>query len=551
VRDIAAAGTSGLFRVYGVGPLGVARLAACLKDEIQRSFAQPLNETKAANSPETIVPTDTIAVPTSPEVEPPASLHAQLAATLSSLYQRDVEVLKRRLGYYGPPENLEDIGAKLGVTRERARQRESRALENISRTAGWNSEASARITKLFAGRAEALFIDLLAVEDRWFDGFEDHLLWLGRLLETFCGASFHLWPLRGRLVLARISQDQWDELVSGALAALTAAGPITEPEVKLYLESMATKVGAGELAVELFSALRTQRHFARQDDGPDVLVNIGGGQRGVIAAILKDAQCPLKISEIISRFTERTGKKITQNNCRGIIRGIGAHLVAPSTFVLPEYLGLPLGESERIVAAAESIVEQGSPRRQWHCAELLTVLARQEALPVEGINPYVLNALLTRSERLRSLKRLVWIARSVRTRRRDIADLCVAVLRKAGRPMSTSEMRAAVEKVRGLNSGFQPFPNEVMTRVGKGLWVLVDRDIPLSKDERGKILEALARILRVRQDSLHVRDLVATLAAAGCPVKKGIAPEMIAGLALADYRFRSMRGKRLGLTRGV
>jgi len=550
VRDIAAVGISGLFRVNGLGDLSIALLAACLREEIERPHTSTFSEARAVASPEIVTSTGPITDAPPSAAGSSVPLHSQLATTLASLDQRDVEVFRRRMGYDGPPENLEEIGAQFGVTRERVRQRESRALKRITETARWPSVASARISQLFVGRAEPLHIDLLAVEDRWFDGFEDHLFFLGRILETFCGESIYAWPLKGRLVLARISQDQWDGLVSGAMSALTSAAPMTEQDVKLYLESMASKAGAAELAAELFVALKKQIHFARQGPGPDVMVSVGGGQRGVLAAILKDAQRPLPLREIIKRYTERTGRRINQNNCRGALRALGACLVARGTFSLPEYLSLAPGDAERVVAATESIIQRGTPGRQWHCAELLRELKREAIRVPEAINAYVLNALLSRSQSLRSLKRLVWATRSVKIRRREIEDLCVAVLRKAGRPLLTSEMRAAVEKVRGLNRGFQPHPNEVMTRVGRGLWVLVERDIPLSKTEREKVLETLARVLHTRRRPLHLEDLTAALAAAGCRVKKGVTPEMIAGLAFADDRFRSLRGDHLRLAHG-
>src|SRR5205823_3631153 len=182
----------------------------------------------------------------------------------------------------------------------------------------------------------------------------------------FCGESLHLWSLRGRFVVARISRDQWDGLVSSALSALASAGPMTEQDVKLYLESMAGRAGVGELAAELFVALKRRIHFAGQGPGPDVMVSVGGGQRGVLAAILKDAQRPLPFREIIKRYTQRTGKRINQNNCRGALRALGACLVARGTFSLPEYLALAPGDVERVVAAAEVIIQRGAPGRQWH-----------------------------------------------------------------------------------------------------------------------------------------------------------------------------------------
>jgi RNA polymerase primary sigma factor len=57
---------------------------------------------------------------------------ADLAEALDRLEPRLREVLDRRFGLTGqPPETLEEIGQKLGVTRERVRQLEGRALREL------------------------------------------------------------------------------------------------------------------------------------------------------------------------------------------------------------------------------------------------------------------------------------------------------------------------------------------------------------------------------------------------------------------------------------
>jgi hypothetical protein len=116
--------------------------------------------------------------------------------------------------------------------------------------------------------------------------------------------------------------------------------------------------------------------------------------------------------------------------------------------------------------------------------------------------------------------------------------------------MTTAELRAGIETVRGLNSGFQPQANAVMTRVAEGVWGLVERDIPLSQREREMVLETLAKILRRRRRPVHLAELPGALAAAGCGLRKDVKPEIIAGLALTDPRFHSMRGDYWALAEG-
>jgi len=59
------------------------------------------------------------------------SQSAELTALLGALSSREREVLDRRLGLTGPEETLQEVGDRLGVTRERVRQVEARALAKL------------------------------------------------------------------------------------------------------------------------------------------------------------------------------------------------------------------------------------------------------------------------------------------------------------------------------------------------------------------------------------------------------------------------------------
>ena len=60
----------------------------------------------------------------------------ELAAALDELSERMRHVIELRFGLTGEkPKTLEEVGAELGVTRERVRQLESRALREIQAAA--------------------------------------------------------------------------------------------------------------------------------------------------------------------------------------------------------------------------------------------------------------------------------------------------------------------------------------------------------------------------------------------------------------------------------
>src|SRR5262245_7309391 len=69
-----------------------------------------------------------------------------LGEVLTVLSEREREVIERRFGFCSPPERLADVGRRMGVTRERVRQIEARALDRM-RDAAQAPRASARSTR--------------------------------------------------------------------------------------------------------------------------------------------------------------------------------------------------------------------------------------------------------------------------------------------------------------------------------------------------------------------------------------------------------------------
>ena len=77
----------------------------------------------------------------------------------------------------------------------------------------------------------------------------------------------------------------------------------------------------------------------------------------------------------------------------------------------------------------------------------------------------------------------------------DVQQAVIAIVKTAGRPLSTGEIKERLTAVRGVNEFFQIFPVDPLIRVRPGIWGINDRDVPLSREEQAELVEELIRIL--------------------------------------------------------
>ncbi len=566
--------------VIALGPIGVMELRnfgrTSLTEFTERlyQFVASVNEGGDAHPPRLVSGAGAVAesAPNVPEperddlepageakVEPapePRSLRAALDSSLSSLRERDAEALRLWLGVDGPPMILEDIGGLLGVTRERARQLRNRAWDRIRDRYRWPHDVAVRLECLLHGRTDPLYLDLIAADDAWFDGFQENLVALGRVIEDLASETLHVWSLNGRLIATHCPAEHWPELAEAARAAVEREIPagVTRADAQVLIQAVAIGEGTPDLAEPLWERLLSTLHFAVSQPGEERLVSIGRGLRHALAAILDESDRPLYMSEIIERLYRRGFVKsddyATQNMVRSAMREAGGVLYGRSVYGLEKHLPVSPEVAEEALAELEAIFLEGVAGRQWHCSELADVLAARRPDLGDELDQFVVNVILGRSSRLTYLKRLVWVGSRRLERlqdRLDVAAMCEAALLEAGRPLSKRELRESIQRVRGLNQHFLPQASERVVRLAHGMWGLADRDVGVSAENQRAALEALSSVLERRQKGLHVSELFNALGEVGFAPDPALDAWELLGIAQSDPRFRVGRGQLVGL----
>jgi hypothetical protein len=554
------AGLTTVADALALGPIGLMELRNFGRTSLQ-DFVERLHHFVAVPSPFLTFSDETngnVATSTSSHVPPPEppTLRAALEVGLDSIAERDAEVIRLWLGLHEPPKVLEEIGSILGVTRERARQIRNRGWEHLRDRGRWSGEVVHRIEGLLSGRSEPLYLDLIAADDVWFDGFQDCLTALCRIIEELAGRTLHVWSLNGRLIVTRCAADRWPEMIEAARVAVEREIPagVTRSDAHLLIGAIAVAEGTPELAEPLWDRLAPELHYAATPDGEERLASVGRGLRHPLAAVLNESDRPLHISEIIERLSERGYLDHdtfgTRNMVRNAVREAGGVLYGRSVYGLEKHLPVSADMVEEALVELESIVAEGSPGRQWHCSELADELTTSRPDLAEDLDQFTINTILKRSNQVTYLGRLVWVGTHSADGpqdRLDIAALCEAALLDAGRPLSKRELRDAIQQVRGLNRHFLPQASERVVRLAHGMWGLADRDVGVSAVAQRAALDALHVVLGQRQKGLHVSELFTAFENIAFRPDPGLDEWELLGIAQSDVRFRVGRGQIVGL----
>ena len=208
------------------------------------------------------------------------------------------------------------------------------------------------------------------------------------------------------------------------------------------------------------------------------------------------------------------------------------------------------GEKEDVTGELRDILQSEPKARQWHSEELLALLQERRTDTPAVLDGYMVSVLLHGADCAKWVGRQSWTTAASGSPREDrlaIADLCERELEKAGKPLTTRQLQAAVAAQRGLSAHFMPQPTTRMVRLSRGMWGMMDRDIDWPAEDRENALDCLHRILGARKKGLHQSELASALRHAQCGSQSGVDPELLLMLARRDERFRVSKGDLVGL----
>jgi hypothetical protein len=456
VSDITQFNTETMLKWSGVGKKSLLDLCASLKATYQSYVRTYAKEANLANV---------------------------LEADTSSLKSIEHRVFQRRFGDECQSETLESLGNSMGMTRERVRQIERKALDKLRVFPLWrkrlvSNKLDALLQEAVDLRQPLLLKDIVK-EVSWFSEFEDNIDYLGRIIELYTDSSFFVFKINSNMVVSRVSADQWKTLVSDVLTYLREheGKGWVKKDVELFIQSKLEEHRAIELAEELYTSISSHlRYFTLKADTEKPTLNaVGSGYLPVLLAVLRGLEEP-KHYRKIALLCQKIEPSIDERRVQASLAE-NADLFDLGVYGLKgKHLMLADDEINSIMDMLNQIIRTDM-KRQWNCEELLKLLHARLDVP-ESLNKYIVSILLEDIPYMKYLGRLVWVLDekgTSATQRIDLQEAATEILRKAKKPMDIEEIKNIIAKTRGVGKHFALQKTANIKRVKDRKWVYEEK----------------------------------------------------------------------------
>jgi len=393
-------------------------------------------------------------------------------------------IVTRRAGMHGARETLEEIGAMLGVTRERVRQIETLVVERLAERSRWRRSVEANLSAAF-GSGRALPLDLLA-RDSWWAGIDQQELLLDYVVRRiFEDQLFVLEAPSGKLYLTKFGPSDFVAHLESAKSRVAKLEyPIEERVIAEILHAEADVLDP-ILYTELKQAVDELLH--RDPEQPGLALGYGRYRTDELLAFLNGQAEPVPVALV----EEACGRGSMPDEVlyfkRGVV-GLKRHF--------PDFDGW----MERLVPAALEIMKERPIGRQWLVPEIHELLREKGALP-EWLGHWHLASLLRLSGKVDYLGRLRVASKDAGQERLQYEALLEQILRRAGTPLNLDGLIALArvqtdvpEASASSTTLTAPFIRLDESRVG-----LLDRDVPGGPTAVAAAIEAVVKSLNETQ----------------------------------------------------
>lgn len=395
----------------------------------------------------------------------------RLRTALSELEKHQREVLSLRMAADSDARTLKAISVRLSCSEEHAGAVEAESVRRLAANSDWFRQCEHRLAELLASRSRPLPLLVAEELDPSLHGLGRRPYVLHYLLAQLGLGRLYIVDVGGIHYLLDMPEQVWQERLQETRQRLNRASPADggESDSELAVRKEGSDLSAATAAL-LLQVLEEDQAIAefQPAEGRDFR-NVNEA----VLHVLETAEEPLPFRNIAEQAHELLGRSRSAKSIRRSIRKYGLRL-DQDRYGQRRHIQVSPQDRERALTAIERILSAGVPGRQWHARELLQS-AYMECGHIPGLNVYVLEAFLQESSATRSLGAFVWESAEAGlpgTQRILIQEAVAAVLKSAGRPMTSAELRGEIMRTRGLASRFRILPDRTVHLAGRRKWGL-------------------------------------------------------------------------------
>ncbi len=472
------------------------------------------------------------------------TLVSEVWSCLQQLPVQEATILARRIGFMAEIQTLAQLGQTFQVTRERIRQICVKAIDKITHESDWYNRLCTKISEMKVDTIRPLDLALTESLDPWFDRCSENSAMISGIINQMKNPSIRLIQIDKMAYFANISQDDWDNAVKKShrmMHSLATNHNATKEVCQTRISTILPDAGR-EFNALLWAGISDLCHFTEgpnRDNNDRILHRFGDNAETYVRTVLQSSEQPIHIREIARRVTELSGRKANVATIHNIANQCGL-LFERGTYGANHHFPLSNVQVERICELAEDIVADSPSKTRWHTIEILEELLEIDGFESFNINKYLLNIALRSCSSLKHVKRMYWrLSDSERIDSKSVSDenRIIAILRESGCPLATIDIKAKLRETSGVNEYFQILPTHNLIQVGRSMWGLNDRDVPVPLSEQRDLLNQLAQALEKKQSGLHISEVTAAVDSRGFPA------EGLFSLAMLDDRFNTAIGR--------
>lgn len=380
----------------------------------------------------------------------------------SLLSDRQKHVVTLRLGLDGgQPKTLENVGESLGVTRERIRQIEVKALSKVERVALWDDVFRDTMATIVQEHGPLLETSFLSNANIWFEGFElNREGW--RLFLKFFAPGYAVQTIDDRDFL--IAADGGDAAVALAKKMKSFARRLTPALFEVKIQEEIEKAGIQQ------SYFRALCISLGEVEGHNV--------RAIARQFIDEATEPFAIEDFIE-FAIKNNVQIRDH--RYIENYFGENSIVvdrrPTRYLAPHRLGLTQTVIDAICNQFYQYwLDNFLPERIFQANEVKGWLSKRGLVFKENMTDWWAVAPLKADSLSRfshnKLRITLSEAWSEGTKPPSLSSLIEEILRVAGEPLPLSEIKSRLYPTAGWPTSGQIHESGAIRRVGQGVFAL-------------------------------------------------------------------------------